>query len=172
MIKNKRGNFVAWFFVVVVIMAFSIFALILNKSWNEIETPLAEALEDQMPDDSPVNVTDILTGVGDTNENFSAMIAFLIIGLLGFIMITAGALIRSPVMIFVGIIVFGVLFLVAVVFSNVYVEIAESEGFAQENEDLVIQGTFMDYLPVIAFFIAIGVVVFILYGKSAGGGGI
>ena len=44
MIMNKRGNFIAWFLVVIVIMAFSVFSLILNKTWGEIETPLAATL--------------------------------------------------------------------------------------------------------------------------------
>lgn len=172
MIMNKRGNFVAWFLVLVVIMAFSVFSLILNKTWGEIETPLASTLEDQMPDDSPVNVTDVLVGVGDTTKNFSDMLPFLIIGLLGFIMITAGAMMKSPAMIFVGLIVMGVLLLIAVVFSNVYTEMAGADEFSSTSSELLIQGTFMDYLPVIVFFIAIGVVVFILYGKSGGGGGL
>jgi len=68
-------------------------------------------------------------------------------------------------------IVMGVLLLLAVVFSNVYTGIAEADEFVSTASDLVIQGVFMDFLPVIVFFIAIGIVVFILYGKSAGGGG-
>lgn len=168
---NKRGNFVAWFLVIIVIMAFAIFSLILNKTWGEIETPLASTLENNMPDDSPVNVTDVLGGVGDTTKNFSNMLPFLIIGLLAFVMISAGAIMKSPAMIFVGIIVLGVLLLISVVFSNVYTGISGTTEFTSTSNDLQIQGTFMDYLPAIAFFIAIGVVAFIVYGKSYGGGG-
>jgi hypothetical protein len=167
---NKRANFVAWFLVVVVIMAFSVFALILNKTWGEIETPLAETLEDNMPDDSPVNVTKELSKVGDTTKNFSDMLPFLIIGLLAFIMITAGSMMKSPAMIFVGMIVMGVLLLISIVFSNVYTGISETTEFTSTANELAIQGVFMEFLPVIVFFIAIGVVVFILYGKSSGGG--
>jgi len=170
MIMNKKG-FIAWFLVVVVIMAFSVFALIINKTWGEIETPLAATLEDNMPDDSPVNVTEELGKVSSTMKNFSDMLPFLIIGLLAFVMISAGAMMKSPAMIFVGMIVMGVLLLLAVVFSNVYTGIAEADEFVSTASDLVIQGVFMDFLPVIVFFIAIGIVVFILYGKSAGGGG-
>ena len=167
---NKRGNFVAWFLVVIVIMAFSIFSLILNKAWGEIETPLASTLEDNMPDDSPVNVTEELEKVGSTTKNFSDMLPFLIIGLLGFIMITAGGMMKSPAMIFVGMIVMGVLLLIAIVFSNVYGEISNSSEFSSTSSELLIQSTFMEWLPVLIFFLAIGVVVFILYGKSGGGG--
>ena len=172
MTMDKKGNFVAWFLVVVVIMAFSVFGLILNKTWGEIETPLAATLENNMPADSPVNVTEELSKVGDTTQNFSNMLPFLIIGLLAFVMITAGSMMKSPAMIFVGLIVMGVLLLIAVVFSNVYTGISEATEFASTADDLLIQGTFMDYLPVIVFFIAIGIVVFILYGKSTGGGGL
>ena len=168
---NKKANFVAWFFVLIVIMAFSIFALILNKAWSEIETPMAETLEKNMPSDTDVNVTEILGGVGNTTQNFSNMLPFLIIGLFAFIMITAGALLRHPILIFVGIIVLGVLLLIATVFSNVYTSISETTSFKDTSDDLAIQGKFMDFLPIIIFILAIGIAAFVLYSKSSGGSG-
>ena len=167
--KNKKG-FVEWFFVLVVIMAFSIFALVLNKAWDGIEEPLIDGLSDNLPDDSPVNVSDILGNVGNTTRNFSNMLPFLIIGLVGFILITAGAIMKHPVMIFVGIIVFGVVILLGVIYSNVYSEIANSDGFSDISDDLGIQNSLMDYLPTIIFLIALGIVGSIIYGKSQSGG--
>ena len=169
---NKKGNFIVWFFVLIVIMAFSVFALVLNKTWSEIETPLEEAISDNTPTDTDVNITSILGGVGDTSKNFSNMLPFLIIGLLAFILITAGALLKHPVMIFVGIIVLGVLILIAVTFSNIYETLGDSEAFAETDEDLAIQGSFMDYLPVILLVLAVGVAAAVIYSKSGGGAGI
>jgi len=169
--KNKKGNFVAWFFVIIVLMAFSIFALVLYNSWDHIKDPMAEEFEKAIPDNSNVNVTDILGGVGDTTKNFSNMMPFLIIGLFAFVLITAGAIIKHPIMIFVGIIVLGVVILIAITFSNVYSEMADSEGFTDSDSELGVQGKFMDYLPVIIFVMAIGIFAAVLYGKSQAGGG-
>lgn len=169
--KNK-GNFVAWFFVIVVILTFSIFMLVMNKAWGEIETPLAEQLEENMPDDSPVNVTEILGKVGDTERNLSNLLPFLIIGLFAFVLIGAGSLMKHPVMIFIGIIVLGVCILIAVIFSNVYTQISDTEQFADTKADLGIQNKFMDYLPTIIFIMALGIFIAMLYGKSQGAGGI
>lgn len=170
--KNKKGNFVAWFFVIIVLFAFSIFALVLFNSWDKIKNPMAAEFEKAIPDDSNVNVTDILGGVGDTTKNFSNMMPFLIIGLFSFVLITAGAIIKHPIMISVGLIVLGAVILIAVTFSNVYETITDSEGFADSDSELVIQGEFMDYLPVIIFIMAIGIFAAVIYGKSQGGGGL
>ena len=169
--RNKRGNFVAWFFVIIVILTFCIFALVLNKTWSSMEAPLAEQFSENIPtDNTDVNVTKILGQVGTTTVNFSKLLPFLIIGLFAFVMIGAGAIMKHPIMIFVGIIVLGVIILLAVIFSNVYSGISESEGFAETDAKLGLQGKFMDYLPTIIVLLALGVFGAILYGKSQGGG--
>lgn len=171
--KNKKGNgFVAWFFVIVVLLAFSVFMLVMNKAWGEIETPLAESLEKNMPDDSPVNVTDILHKVGNTERNMSNMLPFLIIGLFAFVLIGAGSLMKHPIMIFIGIIILGVCILLAAVFSNVYTQMSEEDQFQETRDTLSIQNKFMDYLPTIVFIMAIGIFISVLYGKSQGATGI
>ena len=92
---NKKANFVVWFFVIIVIMAFSLFMLILNYTWSKIETPLGEGLSASTPtDNTNVNITNILGGVGDTSKNMSNMLPFLIIGLLGFLIQTTYQLLR------------------------------------------------------------------------------
>ena len=166
--KNKKGNFVAWFFVLVVLLSFSIFMLVINKTWNEIETPLAESLEANMPDDSPVNVTEILQKVGNTERNMSNMLPFLIIGLFAFVLIGAGTLMKHPVMIFIGIVVLGVCILLAAIFSNVYTQISDTPQFEETKATLGIQNKFMDYLPTIVFIMAIGIFIAVLYGKGQG----
>jgi len=166
---NKRANFIVWFFVVIVIMAFSVFALVLNKTWSEIETPLDSALAQNIPSDTNVNVSEILGNVGDTSRNFSNMLPFLLIGLFAFVLITAGALLKHPIMIFVGIMVFAVLVLIAATFSNVYSELGDSESFQETDSELLIQGTFMDYLPLIVFVLAMGIAAFIIFSKGGGG---
>jgi len=170
--RNKRGNFVAWFFVIIVILTFCIFALVLNKTWSSMEAPLAEQFSENIPtDNTDVNITKILGQVGSTTVNFSKLLPFLLIGLFAFVLIGAGAIMKHPIMIFVGLIVLGVIILLAVVFSNVYSGISESEGFTETNSKLGLQGTFMNYLPTIVVLLALAVFGAILYGKSQGGGG-
>lgn len=170
--RNKRGSFTAWFFVIVFILGFSIFMLVLNKAWNEIETPLAEGLEENMPSDSPVNVTEILGNVGSTQRNLSNMLPFIIIGLFAFVLISAGAMMNHPVMIFLGIIILGIAILLAVVFSNVYTQISEEDQFETTSDTLTIQKTFMDYLPIIVIILALGILIVILYGRTQGATGL
>ena len=170
-LRNNRGNFVAWFFVIVVLLTFSIFVLVLNKTWSSMEAPLAEQFSENMPtDNTDVNVTKILGQVGSTTVNFSKMLPFLIIGLFAFILIGAGAIMKHPIMIFVGLIILGIIILLAVIFSNVYTGISESDGFTDTDAKLGLQGKFMDYLPTIVVLLALGVFAAILYGKSQGGG--
>ena len=96
---NKKGNgFVAWFFVVIVILAFSVFLLVLNMAWGHIETPLAERLDEKLPADSPFNASEFLGQVGGATKNMSNLLPFLIIGLFGFVLISAGALLKHPIM--------------------------------------------------------------------------
>ena len=166
---NKSGNFVAWFFVLVVLLSFSIFMLVMNKAWGEIETPLAEGLEKNMPSDTDVNVTEILGKVGNTQRNMSNMIPFLIIGLFAFVLIGAGALMKHPIMIFIGIIILAVCILLAVIFSNVYTQMSDTDQFTDTKAELGIQNKFMDYLPTIVFLMAIGIFIAVLYGKGQGG---
>lgn len=171
--KNKKGNgFVAWFFVIVVLLAFSIFMLVMNKVTPEIVNPLAEELEENMPADSPFNTTEMLGKVVSTERNMSNMLPFLIIGLFAFVLISAGTLMKHPIMIFIGIVILGVCILLAVVFSNVYTQMSDTDQFADTKAELKIQNKFMDYLPTIVFIMAIGIFIAILYGKGQGAGGI
>lgn len=170
--KNKRGEgFVAWFFVIIVILAFSVFMLVLNKAWDDIETPLGEELDENLPDDAPFNASSILSDVGNTNRNFSNMLPFLVIGLFSFVLISAGALMKHPIMIIIGIIVLGVCILIAVVFSNVYTEMSTDSEFSSTQDGLAIQGKFMDYLPYIIVIMAVGIFIALIFGRSKGGGG-
>lgn len=168
-IKKSQG-FEAWFFVIVVLLAFALFFAILNNTWNDIATPLAEGLEGAMPDDSSVNVTNTLGQVTGAGLQFDKLIPFIVIGLFGFLLISAGAIIRHPIMIFVGVIILGVVILIAVVFSNVYNNITSSDAFSDTKADLPIQDKFMQYLPTIVILMAIVIIGAILWSRSQGGG--
>lgn len=167
---KKSQGFEAWFFVIIVLLAFGLFFLILNKVWGDVKDPLNEGLTGAMPDNSPVNITETLDNVTGAGLQFDKLIPLILIGLFGFLLISAGAIIRHPIMIFVGIIILGVVILIAVVFSNVYNEISSSDAFSDTKADLPIQDKFMQYLPTIVVLMAIVVIGAILWSRSGSGG--
>lgn len=169
-IKKSQG-FEAWFFVIVALLAFSLFFIVLNKVWGEIKTPLGDRLQSTIGNNTDVNITKVTGQVTSSGLLFDKLIPFLIIGLFGFVMILAGSIIKHPIMIFVGIIILGVLILLGVVYSNVYNELTSSDAFASTKADMPIQDKFMQYLPIIAFLAALGGTIAILFSKSQAGYG-
>lgn len=167
---KKSQGFEAWFFVIVVLLAFGLFFVILNNTWGDISEPLAEGLENAMPSNG-INVTRTLGQVTSAGLQFDKLIPFIVIGLFGFLLISAGTIIRHPIMIFVGVVILGIVILVAVVFSNVYNNITESDAFSDTKADLPVQDLFMKYLPVIVILMAIVIVGAILWSRSSGGAG-
>lgn len=171
--KNKKaqGGFIVWIFVIVVLLGASLFFIILNKAWGEMKTPLNEGLLASLPADSGINITKTLDQTTSTTLAFDKLIPFLLIGLFAFVLITAGALMDHPIMIFVGIIILGVVILLAVIYSNVYNELTSTEEFSATKAQFPISDKFMQYLPFIVFIMAIGIVAAIIWGKKTGGGG-
>jgi hypothetical protein len=149
-------------------LAFALFFVILNKVWGDIKEPLDEGLSDAMPSNG-VNISNTLNQVTGAGLQFDKLIPLIVIGLFGFILISAGAIIRHPIMIFVGIIILGVIILIAVVFSNLYNEISSSDEFIDTKTAMPVQDLFMHYLPVIVVIMAVGIFVAILLSRSQGG---
>ena len=167
-IKKSQG-FEAWFFVIVILLAVGLFLLILNKVVVEIKTPLDEGLQSAMPDNPSVNITKTLDQTSGAGLMFDKLLPFLIIGLFGFILIMAGAIIKHPIMIFVGIIILGVVITLAVVYSNIYNDISSTSEFASTKALMPIQDKFMQYLPIIVFIMAIGITAAIIWSRKSGG---
>jgi len=165
-VKKSQG-FEAWFFVIVVLLALSLFFVILNKSVSEIKEPLVDGLHNSISNDD-VNITKVLNQTENSGLLFDKMIPFLIIGLFSFVMILAGSIMKHPMMIFVGIIILGVLILLAVVYSNVYNNITSTDEFSQTKLDMPIQDKFMQYLPYIVFLMAIGIGIAVVRAKGGG----
>jgi len=168
-----QAEFLAWFFIIVVLLAASIFFLVMNKAWGSISEPLSDGLTSSLAghDQTGINISRTIEQTSGAAQSFDSLIPFLIIGLFGFVLILAGGIMRHPIMIFVGLIVMGVVLVLAVVYSNVYSEIAGSESFSDTSADLPISAKFMTYLPYIVFIASIGVGVAIVWRKTEGGGG-
>ena len=74
-----------------------------------------------------------------------------------------------PAFFFIGIIVLAVAIILAVVYSNVYTQIAESPGFASVALDFDVIGFVMEHLPsiILVLFVIISI---ILYSRIGVGG--
>ncbi len=153
------------------LLAIGLFILILNNSWEEIRDPFEKAINNSLPSDSPFNVTDTLNKTSGATQSFDRLLPFLIIGLFAFLMISAGAYMQHPAMIFVGIIMFGIVILVAVIYSNVYQDISETTAFADANSNLPIQSKFMQWLPIIGSLMVAGVILSLIWSRRGYGGG-
>jgi hypothetical protein len=158
-----------WFFVIVVLLAFAFFFLVLNKTWDSVKTPLGEGLSSAMPSNSPVNVTNTIGQVTSAGFMFDKLIPFIIIGLFAFVMITAGTIIKHPIMIIVGVIILAIVILVAVIYSNAYNSISSTAEFSSIKSQMTIQDKFMQWLPMVVFLMAIGITAGIWWSKSQGG---
>lgn len=170
-IKKSQG-FEAWFFVIVALLAIALFLLVLNMAWGKVKPVLETGLNGAMPEGSGGNVTTILNQTSSGGLLFDKLIPFLIIGLFAFILIISGTIIKHPIMIFVGIIILGIVILIAVIYSNIYNNISETDDFASTKASMPIQDKFMHYLPIIVFIMAIGIIAGIVYSRSGGSTGL
>ncbi len=168
---KKSQDFTSFFFVIVVLLTFALFFIVLNKVWSEVKDPLDEGLQSAMPSDTSVNITETLDDISSGTLLFDKLIPFILIGLFAFVLITAGAYMNHPIMIFVGIILFGVVILLAVIYSNLYDSITSTPEFASTKAEMGIQDKFMQYLPMIVFLMAIGIGAAIIWSRKSGGGG-
>lgn len=162
------------FFVIIILIAVALFTVILGKVWSDIRTPLETGLDSALPEDTGgFNLTQTLDQTTGSTRLFDKLLPFIIIGLIGFIMITASIIFQHPIMLFVGIIVLAVAVILAGVYSNVYEAITDTAEFSSTSSEFGITSLFMQHLPKIAIilFVIIGAV---LWGRSGsrGGGGI
>jgi hypothetical protein len=166
--KNSFTDFITLFFVIAVVFAIGIFVIILADSWDTIEPKLNTALTTSTPAESGSNVTKTLEGVGNTIGRFNILFPLLLIGLFGFVFVTAMLNQSHPAFLFVGLIVLFVALTLAGVYSNVYDNITEKDAFTSTNDDFNIMGLIISKLPIIVlvFFVAIAL---ILYMRSGGG---
>ena len=168
-LKNSQA-FEAWFYVIVILLAFSLVFVILNKTWSDIKNPLAAGLNSSVPEADRDKISSTIEQTGGAGLMFDKLMPFLIIGLFAFVLILAGGIIQHPIMIVVGIIILGVVITIAVVYSNIYNEITSTDEFSSTKADMPISDKFMQYLPYVAFIMAIGIAIAIIWSRRGGGG--
>ena len=168
---RKSQGFVDMFFVLVALIALAFFFLFLNKMSSSIKDPLSEGLQGAMPDDSPVNITQTMNQTDASTTSFNKLFPFILIGLFGFIFITGGFITQHPIMIIVGIILLGVGITLAVIYANIYNQIANSDEMASTTAKFPIQNIFMKYLPFIMFLVVFIIIIALLIRRGGGGSG-
>ena len=175
--RDKRGDsYFAFFFALIVLVGVGFGLLVLNKVWSEVQPQLAHSLASAHNSSGTdaygnpnVNLTKVLEQTGSATTLFDNLLPFLIIGLFAFILMGAGAILRHPIMVFVGLIILAVVVLIAVVYANVYKTISQTPEFAPTASKLAIQTTIFNHFPTIIFIMSLGVIVFLLWRGTSGG---
>lgn len=171
-IIRKNQGFEALFIALIILFAFALVFLIINKAWKSMRPELESGLSSAIPQNSGYNISETLDKTSSSTSSFGKLIPFLIIGLFAFVMILGGTIMRSPIMIIVGIIVLGIIITLSVIYSNVYSEISDSDSFSDVKSDSAIQNKFMQYLPVIVFLLALAIALAALWLRSGGSSGL
>ena len=170
--RIRKSGFEDMFFVIIIILAVILFVIVLSKVWSEMKDPLDEGLSGALPAGSGVNITSNFETITSTVNLFDSLLPFLLIGIFAFVLIGASIYMNHPIMLFVGIIILGVAVLLAVVYSNVYHQIAETDEFATTTDSFPISDKLMEFLPYIVFIMAIGIGIGIIYFKGGAARGL
>lgn len=170
--KNiRKSGFEDMFFVMVVLIGMAFFFIFLAKTWSSIKPVLNDGLTSSMPSDTSINITETLDQTTGSTTSYNKLFPFLLIGVFGFVFVSAGFMTQHPIMIFVGIIVLGAAIILAVAYSNVYHQITQTDELASTTAQFGIMDIFMKYLPLVIFMLAIGITVALLIRRGGGGSG-
>lgn len=171
-IKKSQADYIALFFGITIIFSFAVFMLIAYNAYNDnVKGKLNTALTSSTPQDSNANVTEILDDAGTGITRFNILFPLLLVGIIGYVAITALIFKSHPAFFFIGLLILGVALILAVVFSNVYGAISDKPAFSNANSEFTIIGFVLSHLPIITFiiFIIIAVILFGIPKTSTGG---
>jgi len=168
---NKKGfeDFTSLFFALAIIFGISIFVIILSYAYGQIQPKINEGLTSSKSVEAGINVTDILQKTDNSIGRFNILFPLLIIGVFGFVLVTALLGRSHPAFLFIGLIVLAVALILAAIYSNVYQEISESANFSSTESDFNIMSLFLDNLPIVILILFVAIAI-ILYAKSGGQG--
>jgi len=170
LIKKRNSEFGDMFLVMVMIFGIGIFMIILAFTFSQIEPKISEALSNAHDTETSSNVTEILGQSSTALTRINLLFPLLIVGLFGFVFISAFFFRSHPAFFFIGIIILGVALILAAVFSNVYKNVTQDEAFEDVVDDYNIMTLFIENMPVIILliFIAMGIIMWV---RNPGGGG-
>jgi len=170
LLKKRNSEFGDMFLVMVMMFAIAIFVIILAFAYSQIEPKMNDALTDSTSVDVNANVTSILGDSSTALTRINVLFPLLIVGLFGFVFISAFFLKSHPAFFFIGLIILGIALILAAVFSNVYTRITDNETFADTEADYNIMTLFIENMPVIILlvFIAMGIIMWVRSGSGGG----
>lgn len=168
---KKSQEFMAFFIIIIALLAFCLFFLVLNKVVSEISSPLTVGLNSSMPEASyeDYNLSRTIDQTSSATLLLDNMLPFILIGLFAFVMILGGSFMQHPILIIAGIIILGIVIMLAAIYSNVYNDISSTSEFSSTKADLPVTDKFMQYLPFIIFILAVAVTVTIVFARKGGG---
>jgi len=169
-LRSSFADFVSLFFALAIIFGIAIFFLVLHNTYeNHIKDKLNEALTSSTPAEAGKNVTKTLDDVGSGIGMFNVLFPLLLIGVFGFVLVSALMVRSHPAFLFIGLLVLGVALILGAIYSNVYESITENAEFAATDAEFNIIGIFLDNLPIVILllFTAIALIIYVIRG---GGG--
>ena len=172
-LNKKFTDMVSLFFALAVIFGVAIFMMVLYTAYNDnIKDKLNEALTSSTPIDANSNVTKILDETSGGVGMFNILFPVLLIGIFGFVLVSALMARSHPAFFFIGIIVLGVALTLAAIYSNVYEAISDNENFQDTDTEFSIIGIFLSNLPIVilVLFVAIAIILYAFPGMGRGGG--
>lgn len=171
---NKKGNFQDVLFIMAILFATLVALVILYYIWGQVSPELTASIDSALPaGETSFNVTALNANIGTGILMFNPLVAFFLVGLIVFVVIAAFQIGSHPVFFFLSIFILAIFILVAVVFSNTYQSIIETDELAASSAEFTVSNLIMEYLPYIMLIITI-LVMIVLFAKpwQWGGGSI
>jgi len=168
-IRKSFEDFTSLFFALAVIFGIAIFFIVLSYTYDRVEPKLEEGLSGAATPEAGSNSTGILSKTGNSIRKFNVLFPFLLIGVFGFVMVSALMARSHPAFLFIGLIVLGVVLILGAIFSNVYEELSSHPEFASTDANFGIMGLFLSNLPIVLLILFVGIAI-ILYTKGGGSG--
>jgi len=165
---KKKGNLPDVVWIIAVLFATAIMIIFVYYIWSQAKPELDSALGSSLPaGETSFNITQMTGDVGGGIKTFNSMISLFLLGLIVMTLISAFFIQSHPVFFFVSFLFLIIVLIIAVVFSNMYQSIIESEGISDISSEFGIMNLFMQYLPHIIVIITI-IVGVILFAKPRG----
>lgn len=170
--RNSQTDYVGLLMALAIIFGCAIFFVILYSAYNDhIKDNLNTALTSSTPVEATANVTKILEDTSSGISKFNPLFPFLLVGIFGFVLVMALTAKSHPAFLFIGLVVLGVVLLLAAIYSNVFESITTHSEFNDTASDFSIIAIFLNNLPIVILLLFVAIAI-ILYALPKGGGGV
>ena len=170
--KGQESGFETIIYAVAFIFAAAILFFVLYYIFGQIKAPVSDALTNSMSDKGATfNVTNFNTETTGGISTFNIIFPFLLIGVIIMVGVSLFYIRSNPGFFFISLIIFGVVILLSVIFSNVYQAVSTDSNFGNTHTTFNVIEFVMKNLPVIVIVLIVVGIIF-LYAKPDGGGGL